>query len=355
MRTSASTRRTSVRSGPPRAAIARSRSDRGTQPEATTTSAAAAGHRAGRRAKAGAPMRGRRRIALVLPLLVAACRSGPPTPPPPEPSSSRDRTIETREVQLDDDFITVRLHVPPTPEPRKPTVISLLGEHASLVARGYLVATYRINWELRNAAAPAAPSEENTVGKWVLASPSEGILGRRYLRTIATNAEDAVPRILDWLARVPDVDPRRIGIAGNSTSGFVALEAAARDRRLAAAVVLSACGDYRLFLRDSGLGMQGAPLALDPEYDRWLRSVEPVRRAGRMTRTAILMVSRDGDPIIPISCADETARVLRGAYARAGRSDRFRYRVIEAAVHGLDVRDQEETLAWLERWLRPAR
>jgi dienelactone hydrolase len=288
--------------------------------------------------------------------LAAACRSPAPDVPAVEAPAPSGPKIETRETQLDGDFITVRLHIPPTPEPRKPAVISFLGEHASLLARGYLVATYRINWDVRNppSAAPPAP-EENPVGKWILASPSPGVLGRRYLRVIATNAEEVVPKVLDYLATVPEVDPARLGIAGGSTNGFIALEAVARDRRLVAAAVLTACGDYHLFLRDSSLGMEGAPLVLEPAYDRWLRSIEPIHRAARMTHAAVLMVNRDGDPIIPIACADSTARVLARGYARAGVPDRFRYRVIEAAVHGLDARDVEETLAWFDRWLRPPR
>lgn len=256
-------------------------------------------------------------------------------------------------MQLDGDFITVRLHIPPTAAAPTPAVVSLAGEHASLLAQGYLVATYRINWEFRSPPPASAPPEENTVGKWILASPSAAILGRRYLRMIATNAEDVIPRILDYLVGVPEIDRRRIGIVGASTNGFIALQAVARDRRLAAASVLSACGDYHLFLRDSSLGMDGAPLALEPSYDGWVRTVEPIRRSRRITHAAVLMVNRDGDPVIPISCADATARVLRRAYAAAGAPDRFHYRVLEGSTHGLDLRDQQETLAWLGRWLRP--
>jgi dienelactone hydrolase len=170
---------------------------------------------------------------------------------------------------------------------------------------------------------------------------------------VATNADDVVPKVLDYLVTVPEVDARRIGIVGASTNGFIALQAVAHDRRLAAASVLSACGDYHAFLRDSTLGMDGAPLALEPDYDRWLRGIEPIRAPERVTHAAVLMVNRDGDPVIPIQCADVTAHVLGGTYARAKIPDRFRYRVIESSAHGLDQRDAEESLAWLGRWLEP--
>lgn len=262
--------------------------------------------------------------------------------------------VETREVQLADDFVTVRLHIPPTPEPRKPTVISTLGDRSMLLRQGFVIATYRINWHVRTPPETRAEAGEAGVGKWVLASPSPAVLGREYLRTIATIADDAIPKIVDYLATVPEVDPARIAMTGNSTNGFVALQAAARDRRLAAVVVLAACGDYHRFLRDSTMGMEGRPLALAPDYERWLGANEVIRRPRRLVHAAVLLVNRDHDPIIPLACADETARVLAGAYRRAGIPERFRYTVLRGEQHGLDRREMEETAIWLNRWLRTA-
>jgi dienelactone hydrolase len=282
--------------------------------------------------------------------VVFACR--PPDPPVPPTSALLAPEVETREVQLDDDFVTVRLHIPPTPEPRKPTVVSMLGDRASFLRQGVLVATYRINWELRKPASPPAPPPENTIGKWVLASPSAAVLGREYLRVIATTANHVIPRMLDYLTTVPEVDPARIAIAGASTNGFIALQAVARDRRLSAAVVLAGCGDYHRFLRFSSMGMDGRPLELAPDYERWLRTQEVVRRPRRVVHAAVLMVNRDKDPVIPFACVQQTARALRRAYVQAGVPERFRFVAIEDERHGLDQRDAEETLAWLYRWLR---
>jgi dienelactone hydrolase len=295
------------------------------------------------------------RIVVVLALVLGgACRRS--TPPPPlvldDPSAPE---IETREVQLDDDFITARLHIPPTDEPRKPTVISMLGERQSLLAAGFLVVTYRVNWEVRNAPAPPPTPSEHTVGKAILASPSEDVLGQVYLRSLATTADDVIPKIIDWLVTVPEIDPARLAIVGSSSNGFITLMAAARDRRLVVAVALAACGDYHLFLRDSSLGMAGAPLALDPGYDRWLRTQEIVRHPSRLLHAAVLMVNRNGDPIIPFSCAERTADVLTRAYRRAGVPHRFRFTAFESDQHGLDARDGEETTAWLRRWLQTSR
>lgn len=294
-----------------------------------------------------------RALLVLLLLAFAACRVRDPAPAPTPPPDPFTEQVETREVQLDDDFVTLRLHVPPTAAPRKPVVIVTTGDRTRLLRQGFLVATYRINWELRNPQPPPPPPAEQAVGKWVLASPSADVLGQEYLRSIAVRANEAIPKMIDYLVTVPEVDPTRIGITGSSTNGFVALQAAARDRRIRAAVVLSACGDYHHFLRWSSMGMDGAPLALAPRYDAWLRAQEVVRHPARVVHAAVLMVNRNGDAVIPFGCADRTAAALAPAYRRAGASDRFRFVVIDSDRHGLDERDATEADAWLDRWLRP--
>jgi dienelactone hydrolase len=272
--------------------------------------------------------------------------------PPPDPLAKEDpETAETREVQLDDDFITVRLHIPPTAEPRKPTVITM-GERARPIKEGFVAVTYRINWELLNPPPPPPPPADKAVGKWVLASPAADVLGKQYLESIATTANRVIPKIIDYLVTVPEVDPKRIAIMGSSSNGFVTLQAVARDRRIVAAVALAACADYHTFLRDSSMGMEGQPLALDPDYEKWLRKQELVRRPQRMVHAAVLMVNRRGDPVIPFSCVEPTATAFTRAYRRARVPDRFRFVVFESDRHGLDVRDADETWSWLLRWLR---
>jgi dienelactone hydrolase len=209
-----------------------------------------------------------------------------------------------------------------------------------------------MNWDVLNPTPPSPVPPGTGVGKWVLASPSAATLGRDYLRGVVRTADGAIPRIIDYLVSVPEVDPARIAMVGVSTHGFIALEAAARDPRLRVAVVLAACGDYHGFLRHSSMGMEGRPLELAPRYDAWLRAHEVIGRPARLLHAAVLMVNRDGDPIIPVECAAATARVLRLAYDRAGIPERFRYVVLPGREHGIASGEVDETLAWLERWLR---
>jgi dipeptidyl aminopeptidase/acylaminoacyl peptidase len=153
---------------------------------------------------------------------------------------------------------------------------------------------------------------------------------------------------------VPEVDPRRVGLVGSSTHGFVALEAAV-DPRITAVAAVAACGDYHGFLHRSSLAMNGAPLDLDPTYAAWLRDQEPVTRAGELTHAAILLINGADDAAVPASCARATADVLRRAYERAHAAERFRFLLVPGAGHNdLGPLAREQMLAWLLRWLAAA-
>jgi predicted acyl esterase len=185
-----------------------------------------------------------------------------------------------------------------------------------------------------------------------LASPSADVLGERYLRQISATATDYVPIVIDWLATLPEVDSERIGMAGISTNGFVTLQAVAADRRIRAAVAISACGDYHDFLQHSSMGTGEASLALAPAYEAWLQTQEIVKHPQDVVHAALLMVNKIGDELIPISCGDETARVLERAYRRAGAADRFRYVRLPVASHGMGPDENSETFAWFQQWLQ---
>ena len=280
---------------------------------------------------------------------------------PTAPVAARTVTIPppateylVREAQLAGGGIAVKLEVPLTPQGPKPALIALIGNVRPLLSAGFVVVTYSIDWNALKRPTPEPLNSETAVGTWVLQSPSAGVLGERYLREIATIATQLVPQVIDWVARDRDVDPARIGMAGGSTNGFITLQAAAADARLRAVVAIAACADYHGFLRDSSMGLRGQPLALDDAYEQWVREQELIRRPDRLVHTAVLMVNRSGDELIPIACADATADVLRRAYAEAGVPDRFRYVRFENAGHGIGTDEYLEALSWFEQWLQPA-
>ena len=248
--------------------------------------------------------------------------------------------------------MSIRLEIPREPEGRKPAVITLADDTETIRRAGFVAVTYKINWRRIKGPPPPLPPPEQRVGTWVLASPSADVLGESYLRGIAEAANDYVPKIVDWVAAVPEIDPTRIAMVGGSTNGFTTLQALAADHRLVVAVVITACGDYHRFLRESSMGMAGKPLRLGRSYEHWIRTQEVERHPDRVVHAALLMVNRAGDPLIPISCAETTAKALARAYAKAGAPDRFRYVRLPTEGHGIGPDERRETMEWLRRWLR---
>ncbi|MDX2168999.1 MAG: prolyl oligopeptidase family serine peptidase [Deltaproteobacteria bacterium] len=289
-------------------------------------------------------------LALLMLVAVCGCRAAVDPPAAPRgaiPAPATEYLV--KEGRVVNGLVAVRAEMPPGLHERRPVVVTLLGNPHELVAAGFIAVSYEVNWNrLRGVPTPTA----NTVGSWVLASPSADVLGQAYLRDVARNAEIVTP-VLDWVATLPEADMAHVGIAGASTHGFAALQAAASDQRLRAAVAIAACGDYHGFLRDSSMGVAGQPLALAPAYEEWLQAQEVVRHPDRLVHAAVLMINRAGDRVIPIGCADETARALREAYARAGASERFEYVRLDDEGHGLGPAERQAAFDWLRRWLQP--
>jgi dienelactone hydrolase len=265
--------------------------------------------------------------------------------PRPAPASAPVETeFRVRDANLGNG-ITVRLEIPIDAASPMPAVIAQIAESTEVRAAGMIAVSYA-DWR----PAPSPTPSAHAVGKLVLASPSADVLGREYLRNIVRTATDTIPRVVDYLATVPEIDGHRLAITGASTNGFVALQAAVADPRLAAVVAAYTCGDYFRFLRDSGMGMEGAPLALDPSYADWLHAQQPIDHADRLVHAAVLLIAGTEDALIPYSCATSTANILQRAYAAAQVPERFRFVTVEKG-HGLDARDRKEAVDWLVRWL----
>jgi dienelactone hydrolase len=211
-----------------------------------------------------------------------------------------------------------------------------------------------VHWEQLEplaATRPKPPPPEHTWGKWLLTSPSPGTIGKGYFEVIANDATHVIPRVLDAVAALPEIDMTRIGIAGTSTTGFTALQAVAADPRIGAAVIGAACGDYHRFLYGSNLAMDGTFLDLDPAYETWLHAVEPDRHPERLVHAAILLLAGDDDPVIPRRCIESTAEVLRRAYAKAGVPERFRFRIVTGLGHSFTPALVDDMMAWWAEWL----
>jgi predicted esterase len=259
-----------------------------------------------------------------------------------------------KEVELDRGWITVSLGLPNTGSPPYPVVLNPILPERNLLDRGIAVARFRTNWEILRAFRkkpepdPAATQKESNgdpepeaVGNWLLQSDRAETVGQAYFQLIAQDSEKTLPRVLDFLARQPEVDAERIAITGSSTSGFLALQAmAAEPRRLRAAAVQIACGSYRSFLRSSSLALDNqekwlpaGEVRLDPAYEAELMAVDPIHKTGRFPPRPLLLISGARDHAIPRNCVFETVSALRESYQRAGVPDRFVWREFEESGH----------------------
>src|SRR5262245_43879111 len=121
-------------------------------------------------------------LALVVLVAAIGCRRTPapaaaldplPGAPPSEP----------RALSLDGGFIPIRIDIPREPPGPKPAVIALLGQQPRMLSAGLVTIHYRVHWEMLaplRTAQPKPPPGERTWGKWLLASPSPGTVGKGY-------------------------------------------------------------------------------------------------------------------------------------------------------------------------------
>lgn len=296
--------------------------------------------------------------------------------------------VTTREFSLQGGFITGTIRIPGRPAGPRPAVLLPVLDPEELLARGIAVVRYQVNWRLLEGLAPERPAADGaeppgagdpprpspapagskpraspppeSVGRWLLAAPRPGIVGRAYFRLVAAEGQKIVPLVIDRLLQEERIDPDRLAIAGSSTRGFVALEALVAEPRLAVGVVRVACGDYHEFLRSSSLALDGeerwlvdGELVLDEDYERELRTQEPIRFAERLPPRPLLMLNGALDEAVPLSCVRPTVREFERAYRAAGVPQRFRFVLYQDRGHDLGPAVAEEILAWWIRWLRP--
>ena len=150
-------------------------------------------------------------------------------------------------------------------------------------------------------------------GYGVLALDNPGNGGSEgHSNGLGDNAQAGLQAGLDYLARRPDVDPRRIAGFGLSLGGEVLLEAAARDRRLAVVVSDGAARPTDADKADPPPALERAATWLTLESVRAISGMKPSRSLlefiPRIAPRPVLLVAGGGQPAeIP------TARMYRAA------------------------------------------
>lgn len=262
-------------------------------------------------------------------------------------------------LSLDSGRVVGTLFLPHAASPAAPVavVINPVTDAPELLRAGMAVARYHINWPPRPSPAPgdeaeSKPHGEQGVGVWLLASPSPAVIGKTYFQLVWAEGT-AARAVVEYLAGLDVVAADRIGIAGISTNGFKVYSALLSGLPLRAAVIVGACADYHSFLRDSPVALGGGELALDADYEAWLRDREPIRHPDRLPPAALLLVNGGADHVIPNDCVEHSRAVIGAAYAEAGLAERFRQIWLRDATHNdLVDRTAADIVAWWQRWLQ---
>lgn len=184
-------------------------------------------------------------------------------------------------------------------------------------------------------------------------SEPEGLMAARlrlHGRTVNGKYAFDVSRIVDWLALRPDVDATRVGLAGHSLGGGMAIYAALMDDRIS--VVASSCGiapidgDHGLLAIDHvhapafyPEGLLDGPPPLDmPELIGLLR--------GR----ALFLSSGARDPLFPVEGVAGVHRFAEAMYRHDGLGDRL-VTEVHGGGHRLPARTRTRMADFLARQL----
>ncbi len=152
-------------------------------------------------------------------------------------------------------------------------------------------------------------------------------------------------RTVDYLLTRPDVDPERIGCAGLSGGGFRSALLAAADLRVKVASVTG------------WMPLMGDLLRSHLHYHSWMtfipglyRSLDMPDVVGLHAPNALLVQQCTADSLYPLTAMEGAVGKLERIYAKAHVRERFRGS-FHAVPHSFTPAMQEETFAWLNRWL----
>ena len=147
-------------------------------------------------------------------------------------------------------------------------------------------------------------------------------------------------RAIDYLQTRPDIDPRRIAMAGSSRGGDETLRTAALDPRIQAVVCISAASTVR--------HKTAARLAGDPEriyYGTLQAGIDhPELLAALAPRQ--LMIASPAEYFLPIEGARETFREVSRMYSLFGVGDRLMF-VETGGFHALNPELRQAAAGWL--------
>jgi len=120
------------------------------------------------------------------------------------------------------------------------------------------------------------------------------------------HAVAAVIRGVSLLARMPEVDPKRIGITGISWGGYLTCIVAGLDDRLKVAVPVYGCG----FIHENSVWLSVFQQMSEDERRVWVENFEPSRYLGQ-ARMPVLFINGTNDFAYPLDSYRKSYRLVR--------------------------------------------
>ena len=184
-----------------------------------------------------------------------------------------------------------------------------------------------------------------------------------------------VMRLVDYLTSRADVDPKKIGLIGNSKGGTEAYLAAAADERIAAVAPLIGVQSFGWSLRhasgweariwtlraavETAAADAGGPVNaafVKKFYERIAPGLvdrfDGPAMLPLIAPRPLLVVNGDSDPRSPLGGVREAVATAEKAYDAAGARERFEFRLEVDAAHEVTRESSEAVLQWFTRWLR---
>lgn len=158
---------------------------------------------------------------------------------------------------------------------------------------------------------------------------------------LALDIWDAM-RCLDYLQRRPEVNPDRIGTAGNSFGGTMSMFTAAVDDRVKCAIVSCYLNTFEQFAIRQGNFCGSQYL---PGLRKWAELADV---CGLISPRPLLIIAGKQDEGFPFHATLKAYRQLRRIYAAAGASDRLDL----DAFDGGHRFNPDKALPWFDRWLK---
>ncbi len=154
---------------------------------------------------------------------------------------------------------------------------------------------------------------------------------------------------LDFLAHVPSVDPRRIGVTGMSMGSTRAWWLAAVDDRVAATVGVACLTRYQNLIEHGNLRAHGL------YYFSYglLKHFDTEGVLALIAPRPFLALTGDLDYGSPVDGIRVLEQKVSQIYGAVGAADRFRNVIYPDIGHTYTPEMRAEMLAWFERWLQP--